>query len=379
MIDKSKIAVRAYGPAHAPGSIVLLLIQAVFLVKYGERAVGLWPAMLGAVAVSAVLAWPPLWRVHIPGTWRWPVLALWSIGLAVALLRLAPSQFQVDRWDAIVYCWQALLDGRFPYSARTRFGGFPSPLPFLQLLLAPFALWGELAWATLLAWGLWVAWIWRRAGSLALPQIILALLAPPVLWEVMCRSTLVVNSVLWILFLGFALPPKRSGVALGSLAGLLASTRLAFVVPLAGWCLAELIGRRRDPRDLVVIGLAALAAFCLTLAPLWLGWPADSWHHHNPFGHHQSHMPWPGTAALLGLSLALAWRWPERSFRNSVWVLLGFGVLFCLNAVLVHGWHGAWYGNRADISYLLFAWPALWTYPFWAALEPVPRSGSNVE
>lgn len=358
--------------ARSPALIALLLIQAVFLIKYGERAVGLWPALLGTVALSAAFFWPPLWRIRLAGKWRWPLLALWSLGLAMVLHWYPPWQFQVDRWDAVVYWWQALLRGDFPYSARTRFDGFPSPLPFLQLVLAPFALWGDLAWATLVAWSLWVARIWRRAESFPLPHLVLALLAPPVLWEVMCRSTLMINSVLWMLFLWFALPSKRSSAALGSLAGLLLSTRLAFAVPLAGWGLAEWISRRRNVRNLTIIGVATLAAFSLTLAPLWLGWAAEQWQIHNPFGHQQRHMPWPGTVALLGLSLGLAWRHPGRQFHNSAWVLLAFGVLFCLNAILMHGWQAAWYGSRADISYLLFAWPLLWTYPYCTSLQHAP-------
>jgi len=366
-------------PGLAPAVIALLLIQAIFLVKYGERAVGFWPAVLGAVAVSAAFVWEPPWRIRISSNWRWLVLALWSLGLALALHRIPPTHFQVDRWDCVVYWWDALLRGEFPYSARTRFNGFPSPLPFLQLVMAPFALWGDLAWATLLAWGLWVAWIWRRAGSLALPQLVLALLAPPVLWEILGRSTLVVNSLLLMLFLWLALPPTRSQAAVGAMAGLLLSTRLAFAVPLAGWGLAEAIRGRRNLRQLIVIGICALASFGLTLSPLWLGWNIDQWRAHNPFAHHQLHMPWIGTAALLSLSLALAWRRPDRQFHNAAWVLLSFGVLFCFNAILKYGWQEAWYGHRADISYLLFAWPLLWTYPFCASLQHAPLRQSAAD
>ena len=354
---------RAGWLAHPPATFALLSIQAIFLLKYGERIAGFWPAAAASAAISAAFLWPPLWRMRIGCRWRWWVLAAWALCLAVALHRFTPQHFQVDRWDAVYYWWQALLRGEFPYSARTRFDGFPSPLPFLQVVLAPFALGVDLAWATLLGWGSWVAWIWRRAGSVALPHLMLALLAPPVLWEIMCRSTLFVNSLLFMAFLWLSLTARRTPIVLGGCAGLLLSTRLAFAVPLAGWGLTELASRRHNLRQMIVIGLCALVVFGLTLLPLWMAWGGDAFRMHNPFGHHQRHMPLIGTAFLLSLSLALGWLRPQRPVQNASWVVLGFGILYCINAVATFGWHQAWYAHNADISYFLFAWPLMWTTP----------------
>ena len=37
-------------------------------------------------------------------------------------------------------------EGEFPHFARTPFGGFPCPLPFLQLVVGTLTLWGDLVW-----------------------------------------------------------------------------------------------------------------------------------------------------------------------------------------------------------------------------------------
>lgn len=348
-------------PWRQPALVALLLIQAAFLAKYGERIAGPTAAIIGCVLISAAFLVPAAWRVSI--AWRhgpW-IIAFWVAVCMAVLAAVPPWSFQVDRWDAVVYWWEALLRGDFPYSARTRMWGFPSPLPALQVVFAPFALWGDLAWATLAAWAACVAWVWRRTGALRLPQIALALLAPPVLWEIACRSTLLVNALLLLLFLGSTRQLLARPSLAGALTGLLLSTRLAMVVPLLGWGVGLWRLGHLRPATIARAAWPALLVFGITLSPLWLFWDMDAWTRDNPFAHHNRHMPMLGTALLLSLSLVLGAGRPRRVLANAAWVMLGFGVLYCANAVLSHGWQAAWYGHRADISYLLFAWPFLWT------------------
>jgi hypothetical protein len=280
--------------------------------------------------------------------------------------RIDPSTSNVDRWDAVVYWWDCLLAGKFPYSCFTRFNGFPSPFPFLQVICFSFYLIGELGWVIIASVALFVLIINYTflSEKSTLIGIILIVSSLPLWWEICVRSTLFVNGFLISSMIAFILKfsekQKKHAIVTGVFAGLILSTRMVVVIPLVAVVSFVYLSKLKL-KDLVYFGISMLITFLATFLPFILFWTIEDLLVFNPISHHDRHMPHVFTISVLFLSFVLGIASKDKGvlFLSSGICLFILATIFVGIEVFDKGWQTAFHKNVADISYFILAFPSL--------------------
>jgi hypothetical protein len=170
----------------------------------------------------------------------------WLLGISISFLGLGiaiqynvdPLTIQVDRWSAIHNFLEGMLQGIYPYGQQTHLGGYGSPLPVWQLVHLPFYVMGNVGLSIFAVIGLFIYTINKTRGmQVALAATLLLILSPACWYEIAVRSDLITNILLvfiiveWLMYHQISLTERT--IALAILSGLLLSTRLVAVIPLA--------------------------------------------------------------------------------------------------------------------------------------------------
>lgn len=345
---------------------IVLCVNALFIVKYGARITEAVAGLLVAYAASIGLL---LYSIRkLPDVTRRPLF--WVASLACCLVVLGAyvvipqESLGVDRYEMIRLFWDNLFDGINPYTRRPEGGNIPGPFPAYFYLALPFYLIGELGLYTLSGFLLF-AWLLQRYVSDAQTRlVVLALLlsSPAYAWELITRSTLVLNTVLilgYILYVHHA-DLRRAGRLMGSavLFGLLLSTRSIVLVALAP-LIPLLIERGIDIRKLILWSALAGSVFLLTFVPMLFF--ETFMEGLNPIQVQAKFFPtWFPLLILLGCVGYVALR-PTLS-RHLLASAIGMTILtasYVTIEALDHGFHAMLFQSRADISYLLLPFPFL--------------------
>lgn len=215
-----------------------------------------------------------------------------------------------DRDDALNLATTALLEGRYPYYARTYLGHPITPLPGSLVLAVPFVLLGNSAYQNLF----WLAaffctmnsYLKDRRSSLLLLWTILAL-SPVVLHELVTGGDLLANSIFVLLSILWVVTVsgqrKRSSWIASLLAvflGVAFASRLNFVLllPLVASALTRSVGWKA--------AVKYCAFTCLTLGlltvPFYLADPQgfSPLHTVNKLGQFQGILPFAGIVVPVG-------------------------------------------------------------------------------
>lgn len=271
--------------------VLYAIINAIFVDKYSARIIE-WHTilsfvyMLGICALSITLP-RIVQKLKHPHYWLLGIsISFWGLGIAIQY-NVDPLTIQVDRWSAIHNFLEGMLQGIYPYGQQTHLGGYGSPLPVWQLVHLPFYVMGNVGLSIFAVIGLFIYTINKTRGvQVALAATLLLILSPTCWYEIAVRSDLITNILLvtiiveWLMYYQISLS-KRT-VSLAILSGLLLSTRLVAVIPLAviyGYEFLTMGWKKQS----IFLGISLLT-FGLTLVPFLL-WEGSTlfFFEYNPF------------------------------------------------------------------------------------------------
>ena len=356
---------------------IFIALNATFVAKYSARVSDevSYLATLGAIVLYYVLL-----RLALPyyiyrdglhlGQRRFGLAAgcvlLAFVGMLVVQYAIDPYGIQVDRWSALHFPIENLLAGVYPYSASTHLGGNASPFPIWQLMHIPFFIVGNVGLSFFAAAGFFL-WSLNRVGGRrkALEAGLLMASSVAVWYEVAVRSDLITNFLLVAALTVLILPRldrqewvERHGWWIACAVGLLASTRVLVLVPIAILLLPNLL-KMSIGRQLSLVLLMS-SVFVLTFVPfaLW-DWQEFYYFQNNPWAlqTRQGHLSDFLIFLPLGLLMALNWQGCKmRYYRNSALMLVVIvGVTFVHNMYQNADWDI--FSPAYDITYLSTALP----------------------
>lgn len=343
--------------------VVLALVGAVFVLKYGARVVGVMAA--SAAAAAYALAYVGLLSRRWANAHLEAPAAIAVVFVAVAVAAVAPETNGLARAPAIDEWLGALAGGAFPYGQPSR----PSGLPVLFGLAFPF-------------WWTGAVWMIPPAGLALLFRIVFRVTPPgerlgvvvataalvPVLYKVWMHSELVANGAVALGAVLVAEALRRRGgagalVGAAVVVGLALSTRLSVGLVVATYGAFVL---RRDAQWALGWGALALAVCAATVVPFAL-WEPETFRALGPFSTQARFLPsWAMPVAVAG---ALGLGWTATDVRASVLrsgvLLVGLAALAFALALADYG-PGVLWGSGFDVTYLVLGVPLLLaTLPPW--------------
>lgn len=201
----------------------------------------------------------------------WPVLVIFAVAMLVVQYHFNPLENNVDRWSAIAYPIQYLLQGDFPYMAKTHLGGNASPFPVWLLFHVPFYLLNNVGLSEIFTTLLFICSIKKLYGSQAACCAIVLLAMCINLWyEIAVRSDLISNFLLLATFINYLqaynVSLKNSPWVLAICVGVWLSTRLSVAFPLFILLFPYYI--RLSWKKQLFIPAVVIGVFVLTFLPL---------------------------------------------------------------------------------------------------------------
>jgi hypothetical protein len=351
--------------------ILLLIINSLFMIKYGTRFIGPNAYVLAGIMVlgyALVIFLGPL----ISNKLGRHALSRIFIALVISSMvcsvlvdaSVKPYNVKVDRWSAITSWDKKILHGEYPYEARTHLGGIVSGLPGLFLITLPFYFMGDVGYfqaATLLLFGLASALVLK--ADKRLPVFLLFSLSIGFLWEIFVRSDLAGNAVLVVLsMIIFERSRGRQTVKTmllcGVILGCLMAIRTVFIIPCAIY-LVRWLDFKKTGR-MVAFAIASLLVFCLLLFP-FIAWDMHAFLSNNPFHEQSDKMPLGCAVCFIAGSMVCGFfvRSFDRAMLASGYMLFGLISSGFLIKVFKTGFAQAYWGHGFDISYFMIALPFL--------------------
>lgn len=293
-----------------------------------------------------------------------PLVAFWIGALIVVFFKIDASELKVDRWSALDHFWRTLMNGQYPYQAKSHLDHNISGFPGLFLLAAPFYFLGDVGLMQFAGWiGFAVLFqkIFRRTRIFWFLFMLLIGL-PAFLYEIECRSDLFTNMVVvaWAIYL-CSKPSLTQGGLLFLWAmvwGLLLSTRGVVVIPLV--LFSAHFFRVRGLWTMIGFGTLVTSVFLATFAPFYV-WDSMLFWEHNPFYVQSGNIPSWLLAMVILVSCYLGWtdKTGNLFFRQTGMVLFAT-VLICLGLKADEvGIGNAIINNQFDISYFSLSLPFL--------------------
>jgi hypothetical protein len=345
----------------------IILINLLFIAKYGARFNLAFPAGIAYVFFIALLtfAFHKLPRA-IPPWIPFGLVLLFCCFAFVVLHVIKPLSINVDRWSAMANFDAALLRGDYPYLAKTHLGGLMSCLPVMYFSGLPFYLLGDVGYYQIFSLLLFSLLVYGLiANTKTRTYILLLLMSSPVfIYEVIVRSDLFTNMVLFLVIIFVAEKCKnrkstKQMLLLGSLIGLIGLTR-SVVGLLFLLYFIRYFEFKKEIRSAVVFLSSAAATFLGILAVFYFWSPLD-FVAHIPFSHQKEFVP-NSILALFVFAASLAGVF-VKSLKHFVWsagflMIALISVLFILSIQRM-GVQNALWKHMFDISYFSFSMPFL--------------------
>ena len=352
---------------YIPAILLYLLINVLFVDKYSMRitewhyAIDALYLLIGSGLIIGLNYLRP--REIVSKVLLWSVGIAYSTLLIVLQYKIDPLSLQVDRWSAIHYFWDNMFRGVYPYSAQTHLGGYGSPFPVWQILHFPFYLIGNVGLSFFAALVFFLFVLTRsRSANFALLALLLIAASPAINYEIVVRSDLITNFILvcslceWLRFRSISI--QNHTLLIAVITGLLASTRLAALIPLGmlyGYAFLQL-----DWKKQCVFLVTTVITFVLTFLPFIL-WDGNQllFFEFNPFVLQTRQ----GSPAILVIfaAIAISWTYYKKNHLQHFNLYAG-GLLTCL-VLLTFTYNMVFSGNydlfspAYDITYFNMALP----------------------
>lgn len=348
--------------------VLFVIINVLFVAKYSARVCGdaaLYVSLFATVFYCFLLS---CLRNEIGTVCRRIALSLCLlafVGMVVLQYAIDPYSLQVDRWSALHFPIQNLLDGVCPYIANTHLGGNASPFPVWQLLHVPFYLIGNVGLSFFVAVAMFFWSCHKTCGSRKALTISMLLFSSVAVWyEAAVRSDLMTNMLLVATIINLIFPrlsqewveSRRWWIA--AAVGLLASTRMIALVPLTVLLLPYFV--KMKWRSQIGVALLSAGVFSMTFVPLSI-WDWQQIYHfqNNPWALQTSQGHFSDFVFFVPLAvfLAMTHNGNARQCNSSIALMLAMlvGVTFAHNMYAGENWDV--FSSTYDITYFSTALP----------------------
>lgn len=350
---------------------VLLFINGLFCVKYFERFTNLYPLvtlLLLCIQVGVLyFSFYDKCTLKQQKIIMYLLLILAVIGSFFVFRKIHISSLNVDRWSVIYSFWEAFFNGDYPYFAKSHMNNPPGPMPIYFVIALPFYLINEIGWMPLVAVFIGVIFINKlvKNPTSQLVFILFMFTFMGFYWELLSRSTILLNSFLVLIVLLYSeksIARQNYSFYLSALlTGVILSTRMVFVMPFLSLGIMTLLSKKVSFPRLLSWTTLALFAFALTFLPFYIGFQ-ESFFVMNPFKV-QSGFLLPSIYNYLFILISIVL---SLFFYNQLSLLLlsGYSLFISIFIYFVYhlmhsGLQGAYFQSGADISYFLFCVPFL--------------------
>ena len=349
--------------------IIYLIINGLFVIKYGPFGLAGNTVLLGIYSVFILLAFVFFNRIELRTVYLkyffWAIVAVFFLFTLILNHYVKLESLNVDRLDALDMGVEAVLNGEYPYNQVNRLGNESSNLPVLILLGLPFyLLFGSAVYLQNFCFLLFSFIVFRYFSTYKerIFALLLLVLSPAYLYELYVKSDLLSN---FIIAAGFVLliwnrfiktsNLKLPVVAVGS--ALLVLTRIPVIIPLAIILVKKWITLKLKNKilfaSIFVITLAIIIIPFMKLAP-----DIHVILEHNPL-QLQSKQPVFFSVVVIAAAVFFSF-----SVKDLVSVMLLSGLLLFgsvmvsfLISVMKNGLYNTYIGSYFDISHFNMAIP----------------------
>lgn len=260
-----------------------------------------------------------------------------AISLIIFLLHsVNPYTIHVDRWSALSFFWDYFFQGKYPYSAHTHVSttNFPSPFPFWHVLNLPFYLLGDVGIGLiffLLLTAISIKFFFTSYRQ-SVFYLLLLLASTGYWWEVLVRSDSL-NNALFVFVVLLWIEKKQYGinrhmVFIAAIIGLIASTRLSALLPVALYFFAPYLNLSLKQK--IIFPILIFSTALLTFLP-FIFWDIHTWifFSRNPFMSQadKGYLSILLIMIVLGILLSLSWK--------NITAYFGIASLFIFTFILV--------------------------------------------
>ena len=354
--------------------ILYLFVNILFIFKYLTRTEISVP-LITVLYISGILGfvylyfkWSPKVSEKLFKYSSFVLLSITLILIAVGLLYIDPYTVRVDRWSAVSFFLEGLFNGEYPYGIHTHVSetNFPSPFPLWHVINVPFYLLGDVGIGLIffLIITFVTVKIYFNSYRKAFFFLILLILSPAYWWEVAVRSDslsngfLVLTFILWYTKKGYSVD-KNFWLTI-ILCGIIASTRLSAVLPVALFLFAQYI--QTNWLKKILFPLSILAFVLVVFMPFVL-WTIDGTYvffTRNPFMSQTS----VGNPVFLiimivaGIIFALKWKNTDEYFEYAASFMFIFMAGSQLSLIMTRGISGSFFTDSTyDLSYFTLYLP----------------------
>lgn len=351
-----------------------LFVNILFIFKYLTRTEISVP-LITVLYISGILGfvylyfkWSPKVSEKLFKYSSFVLLSITLILIAVGLLYIDPYTVRVDRWSAVSFFLEGLFNGEYPYGIHTHVSetNFPSPFPLWHVINIPFYLLGDVGIGLIffLIITFVTVKIYFNSYRKAFFFLILLILSPAYWWEVAVRSDslsngfLVLTFILWYTKKGYSVD-KNFWLTI-ILCGIIASTRLSAVLPVALFLFAQYI--QTNWLKKILFPLSILAFVLVVFMPFVL-WTIDGTYvffTRNPFMSQTS----VGNPVFLiimivaGIIFALKWKNTDEYFEYAASFMFIFMAGSQLSLIMTRGISGSFFTDSTyDLSYFTLYLP----------------------
>lgn len=352
---------------------LFLFVNALFILKYVSRTSTNPYLVLGVycIIITALVYFSSLQNIkkkeQLLKAGFYSLLFLIIATIAILLIKVDRYSVNVDRWSAVTFFLDNFFQGNYPYSAHTHVSetNYPSPFPVWYLINLPFYLMGDVG-IGLIFFILITAFFIRyyfQSWHKSLLFLLLLVLSPAYWWEVMVRSDAMSNAFLvFIVIVWF----EKSGKTLSAnsltaiiLCGLIASTRLSAILPLALYFFKPFLSLNLKKKAFFISGIALI--ILVSFLP-FVCWDTQNWifFSRNPF------MSQSGIGNIyvligmvaLGILFSLKWTGLHSFFNAASIFIFTFVASSQISLIVTRGINGSFFSDPTyDVSYFSLILP----------------------
>jgi len=296
----------------------------------------------------------------------WLMISLVIISIIGIFIAVDPYSLRVDRWSALTFFWDSLLQGNYPYAAHTHvaMNNFASPFPLWHVISFPFYMLGDVGIEIIFFLIISAIAVQKFFSSYRISFFffLMLFLAPAYWWEVSVRSDSLNNALLvFMIILWYSKKEHTISSSFKSIiliCGIIASTRMTALLPLAIFFFQPYL--KLPTTKKIILPFAILGIALLTFLP-FIFWDTNTWifFSRNPF----MSQGYNGSIYILlmmipiGIYLALKWKSTEQFFN-----LAGFFIFFFIFTSLIDReitlGDGYFFSDGvSDISYFTLSFP----------------------
>ena len=271
--------------------IIWSIICSLFIFKYSFR-VSLSVALLNTIFFNTAIP-ALLWLCSKRRFYFSDKLWLYIFGgitiFSVVIFRAIPVEsIRVDRWEMIQIFWDAVRQGIYPYAVHSPTGNYPGPMPVYFLLSYPFYLIQEIGWMSIIA--MWLVYFYIKNKRMSKEKntlfFILILSSITIYYEIITRSTILFNSILFLLYFlnldNIGKQSKSIFYAYAILGGVIFSTRNIFIIPMILWGMKVILSKQISLMKFINWCVCYLLSFATTFLP-FIAYDPVLFLQYNPF------------------------------------------------------------------------------------------------